>query len=222
MQLNSDFSRSVRIPNSEHRWIASPQTGVERVMLDRIGGEEARATSLVRYAKGSSFPKHTHPLGEEILVLDGTFSDDSGDYPAGWYLRNPPGSAHRPHSVEGALIFVKLRQMHPAQTDSLRIDTNSQEGWQEHDGYDVRELYRNCAEQVSMVRLKKDVPMPATMQGGAEILVVSGALREATQRHEARSWIRLPPGEPSHLYAESNGATVYLKTGHLGESPFID
>ncbi len=59
-------------------------------MLDRIGGEQARATSPVRYLPQTSFPEHQHPGGEEILVLEGQFSEGNRDYPAGWYLRNPP------------------------------------------------------------------------------------------------------------------------------------
>ena len=55
-------------PNDYQR-VKSPGGEVERVMLDRIGGETARATSLVRYAPQSIFPEHQHPLGEEILVL---------------------------------------------------------------------------------------------------------------------------------------------------------
>ena len=96
MLINADFSRRVFVPGDTWDWVASPQAGVERVMLDRIGGEQARATSFVRYAPGSEFPAHDHPGGEEILVLSGTFSEDGKDFPAGWYLRSPPGSAIAP------------------------------------------------------------------------------------------------------------------------------
>ena len=57
-------------------------------MRDRVGGELARATSLVRYAPASSFERHAHSGGEEVLVLDGVFTDENGDYSAGTYLRN--------------------------------------------------------------------------------------------------------------------------------------
>ena len=106
MLINADFTRRAIVACQQRQWVASPQDGVERVMLDRVGAEKARATSLVRYAPDSCFPRHLHPGGEEILVLWGTFSDGSGDYPAGWYLRNPPGSSHQPSSAEGAVIFV--------------------------------------------------------------------------------------------------------------------
>lgn len=94
MLINANFARRVSVASSDYQWVSSPQGGVERVMLDRVGDEVARATSVVRYAPNSSFPFHMHAQGEEILVLSGTFSDESGHYPAGWYLRNPPGSGH--------------------------------------------------------------------------------------------------------------------------------
>src|SRR6266704_5630699 len=109
--VNADFSRRVVIATDEMPWIPSPQAGVERRPLDRIGGEVARATSLVRYAPASAFAAHTHGLGEEFLVLDGVLSDEHGDYPTGTYVRNPPGSRHSPRTAPGCMILVKLRQM---------------------------------------------------------------------------------------------------------------
>ena len=88
-----------------------PIPGVERRLLERVGEEVARATSLVRYAPGSSFSPHSHDGGEEFLVMDGVFTDEEmGDFPAGYYVRNPVGSSHTPSSEEGCIIFVKLWQ----------------------------------------------------------------------------------------------------------------
>jgi quercetin dioxygenase-like cupin family protein len=110
MLLNSDLSVGAVIHAARLDWVASPTPGVERRMLFRIGDEKARATSIVRYAPGSRFPHHDHPGGEEFFVLEGTFQDDTGDFPAGSYIRNPPGTRHAPGSQEGCTIFVKLRQ----------------------------------------------------------------------------------------------------------------
>lgn len=55
MLINADFSRRAA-HSKDQQWIASPQAGVERVMLDRVGDERARATSIVRYATGARFP----------------------------------------------------------------------------------------------------------------------------------------------------------------------
>ena len=110
MNINSDFAQKAVINTADLDWNPSPISGVERKYLDRIGDELARATSLVRYSPESSFTEHIHGGGEEILVLEGTFSDEYGDYPAGTYIRNPPNSKHGPHSKEGCVLFVKLLQ----------------------------------------------------------------------------------------------------------------
>lgn len=110
MEINADFAKRAAIRPGRAEWVASPLPGVERLMLDRLGGEVARATSLVRYAPGSRFERHEHALGEEFLVLDGVFSDAAGDFGPGSYVRNPPGTAHAPSSRDGCTIFVKLRQ----------------------------------------------------------------------------------------------------------------
>lgn len=107
MQLNTDFSQRCVVNTHALPWQASPSPLVERRLIERDGGEQARATSIVRYAPGAAFPAHRHDLGEEILVLEGVFSDEHGDYPAGTWLRSPDGSAHQPYSETGCLIWVK-------------------------------------------------------------------------------------------------------------------
>ena len=101
MELNANFDDRIVINTRNNNWVPSPVKGIERNMLDRLGAEFARATSVVRYAPGSSFTPHEHPLGEEFLVLSGVFSDEHGTYPEGTYVRNPPGSTHHAFSDQG-------------------------------------------------------------------------------------------------------------------------
>src|SRR5512139_2974358 len=124
MEINADFTRRAAVHAAPLEWTPSPMAGVDRRMLDRIGGEVARATSIVRYAPKSNFSAHTHGGGEEFLVLEGVFQDEHGDYPAGFYIRNPPTSAHTPGSEAGCTIFVKLWQFDPADRESVRLDTS--------------------------------------------------------------------------------------------------
>jgi len=66
------------------------------------------STALVRWAPETRFNTHTHLGGEEILVLEGVFRDEDGEYVSGSWLRNPRGSRHTPFTgPEGALIYVK-------------------------------------------------------------------------------------------------------------------
>ena len=113
MRIRSDFARREVVRPQDYEWVRSPAGGVDRMMLDRIGDEVARATTIVRFAPRSRFDAHTHGGGEEFLVLDGVFSDETGDFPAGSYVRNPIGSRHRPHTDAGCTIFVKLHQFDP-------------------------------------------------------------------------------------------------------------
>ena len=228
MLINADFTRRAALAPEHYQWVPSPQNGVERVMLDRVGAEKARATSIVRYAPESYFSHHMHPGGEEILVLSGTFSADDIDYPAGWYLRNPPNSGHQPYSKEGAVIFVKLWQMPAAETRYVAIDTNDASNWQTQHNRDICQLFSDNREQVSLQRLKADEALfndtvfNDTVKGGAEILVLDGELIDAELADNAKTytrggWVRLPVDALPQIKAGVHGATVYLKTGHLSK-----
>ncbi|WOX04681.1 cupin domain-containing protein [Microbulbifer pacificus] len=218
MKINSDFSRRAVVAGDQYQWSASPQQGVERVMLDRVGEEKARATSIVRYAPDSHFPRHQHPGGEEILVLTGTFSDEDGHYPAGWYLRNPPGSSHQPFSDKGATIFVKLWQMDADDNCRVRIDTRNPTRWQQSDGRQTCALYSGHSEQVSLQRLAAGERLFHTPLQGAELLVLEGELVTDEQTLCQGSWVRLPAGEYPEFVACPAGVTIYLKSGQLGKT----
>jgi anti-sigma factor ChrR (cupin superfamily) len=216
--VNADFSRRVVIATDEMPWIPSPQAGVERRLLDRIGGEVARATSLVRYAPASAFPAHDHALGEEFLVLSGVFSDEHGDYGVGTYVRNPPQSRHSPRTAPGCSILVKLRQMTPSEQKRVVIDTTTAK-WEQagNAGSKTVPLYLapDAGEKVSLERLEAgarhgDVDCP----GGEEIFVLSGDLEDEYGKYGAGTWIRNPVGFRRSL-GSSSGATYWVKRGHL-------
>ncbi|WP_201600673.1 cupin domain-containing protein [Psychrobacter submarinus] len=218
MRINADFSCRAALTPANHQWVQSPQSGVERVMLDRVGEEKARATSLVRYAPNSYFPHHMHPGGEEILVLSGTFSADDTHYPAGWYLRNPPNSGHKPYSDEGAVIFVKLRQMTSDESNHVAIDTQDRTNWQRQSNRDVCPLFSNGTEQVSLLRIDAgELLFTDLVSGGAELLVLAGELLDEGQVYQRDGWIRIPADTYAQTKAGPKGATIYLKMGHLSQ-----
>ncbi|MBP0623676.1 cupin domain-containing protein [Cupriavidus consociatus] len=210
MYVNADFSRRLIVTPDAYHWVASPQPGVKRMMLERLGAEQGRATSIVRYATDSHFPPHTHPDGEEIFVLSGVFSEGNAHYPAGWYMRNPPGSSHRPSSAGGAVIFVKLRYMKASEQESVRIDTNDAAHWREFAGGAVCALYSDETERVALVRLDARVPLPYGR--AAELFVLDGELRVDGQGYAAGSWLRMPEGDHAEIGAGGAGATVYIRT----------
>lgn len=217
MKINADLNERAVVDSEALAWVASPLPGVERRMLERDGAEKGRATSIVRYAPGSHFAPHVHTGGEEFLVLEGVFSDETGDYGPGTYVRNPPGSRHRPLSEKGCTIFVKLWQMDADDQDTVRIDTNEAE-WLPGpvDGVSVMPLYERGSERVALVKIA-----PATgfdhhsHDGGEEILVLDGAIEDEQGRYGKGTWIRSPAGS-AHRPFSTEGATLYIKTGHLG------
>ncbi len=217
MNINSDFSQRAVINTLEVGWNVSPIPGVERKYLDRDGEEVARATSLVKYAPGSSFTEHTHGGGEEILVLEGVFSDENGDYPVGTYIRNPPNSKHTPHSKEGCVLFVKLRQFN-AQDDSLvRINTNTA-NWYPGlvPGLSVMPLQEFDGVGTALVHWAPNTIFnPHTHPGGEEIFVLKGVFHDEHGSYPAGTWIRSPRYSKHAPFTKSEGALIYVKTGHL-------
>ncbi|WP_168012579.1 cupin domain-containing protein [Halomonas salinarum] len=218
MRLNADFSRRAVVRPDDYHWIESPVSGVERMMLDRVGDEVARATSLVRYAPDSTFPVHEHGGGEEILVLSGEFGDEHGRYPAGYYLRNPIGSRHAPRvGAEGATIFVKLHQFDPEDDVQLALDTRTAP-WRPGrvEGVEVMPLHAFADERVRLERWASHTRGGERgLPGGAEYLVLEGCLHDADGAYPAGSWLRLPAGSRHAPFSEALGALLYVKSGHL-------
>lgn len=216
MRLHADFSQPVVIRPGDSPWLASPMAGVERCLLDRIGDEVARATSLVRYAPGSRFSEHQHPGGEEYLVLEGVFSDARGDYPAGTYVRNPIGSSHTPFSENGCTIFVKLYQFAPDDCSPVVIDTTRSQ-WTPRStlGVEVLPLHQHGHEQVSLLRCAPGSHFTQPGNGrGEEILVLEGCFQDDHGDYPAGTWMRIPQRIARRGYSAS-GCLIWMKTGHL-------
>lgn len=217
MELNADFTQTVLVADADNPWRASPAAGVERKMLDRIGDEVARATTIVRFAPGSAFAPHTHDGGEEYIVLEGVFQDEDGDFPVGTYVRNPPTSRHTPSSAPGATIFVKLWQFDPDDRTQLRIDMNTADLAEDPARLGVTQttLFADSREHVGLEQWSGGITHGLNAADGAEILVLDGGLRVGDTTLGARDWLRLSPGEAVNMTAEAQGARIWIKTGHL-------
>ena len=217
MDKNEDFSRRVVIHTEEMEWQASPVVGVARRPLDRVGGEIARATSIVRYAPGSQFSPHRHAGGEELFILDGVFQDEHGNFAAGSYIRNPPGSCHTPGSAAGCLIFVKLWQFDLADRTQVRLDTNKLAAVApvSRTGFSAKPLFHDERETVTLEYWLANAEIELHATGGMELLVIDGDFTEGEDHLQRHAWLRLPPGATGKAIVGSRGATVWIKTGHL-------
>lgn len=217
MNIHSNFNDRIVLQTDQLPWQTSPALDVTRKLLDRVGEEVARASSIVRYAPKSSFAQHTHDGGEEILVLDGCFSDERGDYPAGMYLRNPPGSHHTPFSNDGCTLFVKLRQF--AQNDKQELRVNTKAGdWYPGlvPGLSVMPLHEHEGISTALVRWSPNTVFnPHVHPGGEEIYVLDGVFHDEFGAYPKGSWIRSPRYSKHAPFTKGEGALIYVKVGHL-------
>ena len=216
MQLHTDLSKKIAIDSNLLPWVPSPLEGIARRMLERDGDEIARATSVVRYAPGSSFASHCHDFGEEFLVLSGVFEDEYGEYPAGTFVKNPPGSTHSPRSKDGCTLFVKLRYLEPDDTERLVIHTRSA-AWLPGmvPGLAVMPLATFGTTSSALVRWAPGTYFnPHRHFGGEEIFVIQGVFEDEYGRYPEGFWLR-SPHMSSHKPFSVEGCTIWVKTGHL-------
>ncbi len=218
ISVNADRARPVLVRPQGAAWVPSPESGVDRLMLEREGGERARATTIVRFLPGSRFPDHVHHLGEEFLVLEGTFSDEQGHCPTGTYVRNPPGSAHAPYSRKGCTLFVKLRQMAASATRRLVV-TPAQRVWSPvSTGVERAMLHADGSERVFLLQARSGCTiLPRRCDGGEEILVVRGSVSidgSLDSPLGAWTWGRNPGSVQPALRAHAD-TLLWVKSGHL-------
>ncbi len=204
--LNANLDQPALMRGATLPWLASPLAGVERRPLYRLGGEQARATSLVRYAPGSRFSPHRHGLGEEFVVLEGVFEDEHGRYPAGSYVRNPPGSEHAPGSTDGCMIFVRLRQFHPLDGQQVVREIPA--------GGDAL-LFENAFEQIWVRDFQPGAQVRIGNVRGLEVLGLAGELEGTGFRLAPLDWMRLPAGQDLLGLAGAQGARIWVKDAGL-------
>lgn len=217
--LNADLTEHVVMRSGQMDWQPSPSPTVWRKRFYRDGPAEAGiVTSLVRYDAGSDFPTHHHPDGEEIFVLDGVFSDEYGDYPAGTYLLNPDGTSHAPFSKEGCTLFVKLRQYKGEGRTQAEMNTNVLD-WQPRNDKGIwqKPLYRQGGFREWTMLLKLDPGAEGPRHdhpNGEEVFVIDGEFSDEFGTYPAGTWTRSPPGS-SHKVTSEKGAILYVRFGGL-------
>ena len=216
--LNMDFDRVALSRPDEQSWLMSPSDGVSRIHLEREAAESGHTTSFVRFAPGSHFSPHAHPQGEEIYVIDGVFSDENGDYPAGSYIRNPPGSRHRPFTEQGCTLFVKLEQFQHGDHQQVVIRPDQQQ-WQPGIGnLRVCPLHSYGAEHTALVFWPaNEVFQKHSHFGGEEIVVLSGCFIDEHGHYPQGSWIRSPHMSTHFPYVKDE-TLILVKVGHLSQA----
>lgn len=216
--LNQNFHEKVVLEPSQLTPISSPCDGVERILLERNEDTEcAISTTIVEFKPNSFFDEHVHDSGEELLVLDGIFSDEYGDYPAGTYIRNPHDSKHRPFSEKGCKLLVKLRQFKVMDTDQIVINTNNQT-WLPGlvNGLMVMPLHNFEYESTALVKWDSNTQFNFHQHyGGEEIFVLEGTFYDEFGKYPKHTWIRSPHMSKHKPFTLDDGALIFVKTGHL-------
>jgi len=217
--INGDLSVRAVMDTARMAWTPSPSASVWRKRVHRVGPPESgQVTSVVRYDPRSTFPAHDHPEGEEILVLDGVFSDEHGDWPAGTFLLNPEGFRHAPFSNEGCVLFVKLRQFQGLDRNHVVIRTNDL-AWSPGaiPGVACKSLYEQAgySDRVLLERFDPGAdPGVVGYPAGAELFVIEGELADEAGAYPAGCWLRFPAGSQHHPRS-ARGCTLYVKQAGL-------
>lgn len=218
LKINENFTERAVVVSNDVEWTPSPMHNVFRKMLDRIGDEVARATTIVRYEPYSEFSSHLHSGGEEFFVLEGVFSDEHNDYPKGSYVRNPIGTQHTPKiGAEGATIFVKLHQFSRNDLEQKNINTTDST-WLPGlvAGLSVMPLHEYENEHVALVKWEPNTSFNTHKHfGGEEIFVLEGTFHDEFGSYPKGTWIRSPHLSKHTPFTKEDGAIIYVKTGHL-------
>lgn len=216
--LNQNFNERVVVNPSNYKNVASPCSGVKRILLERNEDTEyAVSTTIVTFDKQSYFDEHSHDGGEELFVLNGTFSDEYGDYPAGTYIRNSRKSKHKPFSIDGCTLFVKLRQFQDDDHQSICLQTNNCK-WSPGlvKGLHVMPLHNFKHENTALVKWDPNTQFtPHQHWGGEEIFVIDGTFYDEHGEYPKHSWLRNPHLSQHSPYTLDDGALIFVKTGHL-------
>ena len=216
MQLNNDLSRVVVLNTAEIPWQASPDGAVLLRMLEQECAAGMRTTFLVRYQPGTHLTSHTHEKGEEIIVLEGNFSDEQGAYPAGCYIKTPPGSTHAPYSEAGCTLLIKQSHMQPDDMERVVVDVQSSTWYPGMvGGLSVLPLSEFKGEHSALVKWQPGTVFnPHRHWGGEEIYVLEGVFEDEFGRYPAGTWLR-NPHMSQHAPFSKEGCTIFVKVGHL-------
>ena len=217
--INGDLSVRAVADTTQMEWVPSPSGSVWRKRVHLVGAPESgQVTSVVRYEPNSNFPLHDHPEGEEILVLEGLFSDEHGDWPAGTLLLNPEGFRHAPFSKGGCVLLVKLRQF-PGQARRHIVVNTHKRAWEPSSipGVAHKPLYEQTGFSDTM-RLERWAPQTdlgtVCYVQGAELFVLGGEFADEAGTYSTGCWLRLPFGSEHHPRS-AKGCTLYIKRSGL-------
>lgn len=217
-QLNIDFERVVVVNTEELPWLPMTGEGVTQRLLEKIGTDICRTTTIIRCLAGSPIPAHALDQGEEIIVLEGEYTDELGVYPAGSYIKNSKGAQRTSITKIGCVLFVKQGHLQQDDTERVVVDVANSD-WRQGlvAGLSVMPLSEFKGEHNALVRWQPGTVFTAHRHwGGEEIYVIEGVFEDEFGRYPKGTWVR-NPHLSQHAPFSREGCTIFVKVGHLPE-----
>lgn len=210
--MNSDIHQNVAIKPEDLDWVKSGE--YEKALLDQVSWE----SSFLRINPETPISENALSIGEEYLVLEGALTHEGDTYPTGSYFRFPPSTA-RPllSGPDGALVFLKHGHFQPSDQDIVALKQSDKQ-WRQGmvGGLSVMPLHQHGHESMAFVKWAPNTKFnPHVHPGGEEIVVLEGTFHDEFGSYPQGTWIRNKPYSKHTPYTESDGATIYVKTGHL-------
>ena len=217
MHINYDIDKKIVVHADRANWRRDPSGMMDLLYLDLVDSEKSVATMLMRLRKRALLPVETLNGGKELLVLEGDFQDERGNYPVGSYMRFPPGSRQEPYSDNGGLLFAKTWQFSPRDRAHVNIDAYSQYRLapRKRPGVQIQHLFGDNREDVRIEHWDANHRIVLNQCNGLEVFVLSGGFFEPSTVYKKHSWLRLPPNQPLRAIVGDKGARVFIKEGHL-------
>lgn len=104
-QLAATDTQRRCISLTEHSlWLPGPVEHTEVMPLHMHNGNNSM---LVRWLDTASFKTKLDPMGEEVLVINGSLTDKHGTYTSGSWIRNPVAAWQTWGGSVGTLIYYK-------------------------------------------------------------------------------------------------------------------
>ena len=213
--LNMDFSKRVVIDTNKVPWQPTGIPGVTVKPLALEDSESGHLTAMLRYQDESVYTRKELSMGEELLILAGTFTAASGDYATGTYYRNPSSMMQIPFSQRGCVMFAKMNQVQRTDSEKIVRNVYTTDWLGADNGIKMQILNQHAAEQTLMVKWPKNYSGAGESNiTGAEVFVISGELIDDNGRYPAGTWLRSPSAPFNNAYTETE-TVAFIKYGHL-------
>ncbi len=219
-EINADCTKLVILRPDEMVWESANQTGVSRVILERVNDNNlGRETSLVRLAPNIKLEPEILNARMEIFVVEGTLSDGHGEYGAQTFIMNPPGSTYSAASRDDCVLYVKRLNGFDGDDERVTLDTHAAE-WTPfgHRVAEVIHFYKDDKRDVT-ARVGKVFPNAQIMEydhpGGEEVLILEGVFKDQFGVGIPGTWLRYPIGLAHAPYTGDEGALIYIRDGDV-------